>query len=195
MSHNQAPSAGVKVRHQPIPSLPTHILTPKQVHLGENAPTTREGAGAINSESLAAESISSGGGFASNRGAQPGSGPTQTKGHVSAPGEGGQQSSGGGSGSLENQSSYAGTAPSYVNRLYQQGEGGPKGKNLKEVDSFDDAKPGEQNPEVGSEQDPGRVAEAEFGLRMNAAGRDAGEKHGEIQGSTKYAGLESETSA
>lgn len=160
------------------------------MHLGDSAPVTREGAGAVAPDSLAAESAT----FThSNRNAAPGSGPAQTSGKVSAPGEG-LASAGGTSGSLENQQSYAGAAPSYVNRLYQADRGGPKGKNLKEVESFGGgAKQGDPfAAEVGGEMDPGRAAEARFGLQGEGEGEEGGKKA--PAGNERFAGLE-ETSA
>ncbi|RKU49393.1 hypothetical protein DL546_004988 [Coniochaeta pulveracea] len=73
-------------------------------------------------------------------------------------------------GALENQSSYAGAAPTYVNRQYQRDEGGPKGKNLKEG-GFDGEGPGDSiNVEPGSQQDPARGAEQQFGISERGAG-------------------------
>jgi len=158
-----------------------------------SAPERREGAGAVAPDSLAAESST----FTSNnRNAAPGSGPTQTSGKVSAPGEGGVNS--GSSGSLENQASYAGTAPTYVNNLYHRGEGGPKGKNLKEVESFEgevkDGKDAAFRAEPGSEQDPGRAAEARFGLE--GEGKVLGKPSGVGEsGQRRYDALDSDTSA
>jgi len=145
MSSNKAPSAGTKV-------------TPS------SAPTHREGAGAVAPDSLAAESAT----FTStNRNAAPGSGPTQTSGKVSAPGEGSR--SAGSSGGLESQKSYGGPAPTYVNRQYMRDPGPPKGRNLHEVESFEgEVKDGLEEAlraEPGSEMDPGRAGEAiQFGL-------------------------------
>ncbi|KAH8902377.1 hypothetical protein BR93DRAFT_932293 [Coniochaeta sp. PMI_546] len=174
MSSNQAPSAGVKVTSNP-------------------APTRREGAGAVAPDSLAAESSTF---TSSNRNAAPGSGPTQTSGKVSAPGEGGVNA--GSSGSLENQASYAGAAPSYVNRQFQAGEGGPKGKDLREVESFEsgvkDGREAAFGAEPGSELDPGRAAEAGFGLR-GEGGRKANEGDSGETGQRRFGALDSETSA
>lgn len=92
-------------------------------------------------------------------------------------------------GALENQSSYAGTAPSYVNRLYQTDEGGPKGKNLKEG-GFEGEGPGDSiNAEPGSEMDPARGAEQRFGITQ----REEGAKQAS-SGNERYGGL-NETSA
>ena len=95
---------------------------------------------------------------------------------MSAPGEGG--SNAGASGALENQRSYAGAAPTYVNRQYQTYEGGPKGKDLKEVEGFEgEGKDGLREAlrsEPGSEMDPGREAEARFGLEGRAERKEGG---------------------
>lgn len=91
---------------------------------------------------------------------------------MSAPGEGG--SNAGASGGLESQSSYAGPAPTYVMSQYMSYEGGPKGKNLKEVDNFEgenkDGLSAALQSEPGSEMDPGREAEARLGLSTAGVG-------------------------
>jgi len=177
----------------------TNILPP-QVHLGDSAPVTREGAGSVPSDSLAAESARSGGDFGLNRDSAPGSGPSSHQhdkgGKVSAPGEGG--SNAGTSGALENQRSYAGTAPTYVNRQYQTYEGGPKGKDLKEVRDFEgenkDGVRAALESEPGSEMDPGREAEARFGLERDGEGRVEEQGGGGESGQRRF-GVLDETSA
>lgn len=115
---------------------------------------------------------------------------------MSAPGEGGYNA--GSSGALENQKSYAGPAPTYVENVYRKAEGGPKGKNLKEVESFEgeggaeDGQRAAMQAEPGSEQDPGRAAEARFGLR-GEPGKGGVARAGE-PGESRYAALD-ETSA
>lgn len=71
-------------------------------------------------------------------------------------------------------SSTAGTAPSYVNSQYQD-RGGPHGKNLTEGGfESNDRKNASFNQEIGTKNDPGRLAEQKF-QRINAdAAGDAG---------------------
>lgn len=156
------------------------------------------------SDSLAAESARSGGAFSVNRGAEPGSGPSQRQyqqqqqtsggGKVSAPGEGG--SNAGSAGALESQASYGGPAPTYVNAQYMTYEGGPKGENLKEVESFEggsrDGVEAALAAEPGSKMDPSREAE----LRLGIAGPEerTKEQRGESGQRTTY-GVLDETSA
>jgi hypothetical protein len=91
-------------------------------------------------------------------------------------------------GALENQSSYAGPAPTYVNNQYNEYEGGPKGKNLKEGE-FEGEGPGDSiNAEPGSEMDPGRGAEERFGVTQPEDGVH------KVTGNQRYDGLD-ETSA
>ncbi|KAK0615045.1 hypothetical protein B0T17DRAFT_540930 [Bombardia bombarda] len=123
-----------------------------------NPPTTQESAGAIDASSLAAESIRSGGAFSSNRGAIPGSSPAQDD-RKRAPGQGGTSASG----TLANQESYGGVAPSYVNSAPQD-HSGPHGRNLTEGGFAGSGTAGGRLPEPGSKQDPSRMAELKMGL-------------------------------
>lgn len=92
-----------------------------KVTAGQNAPVVREGAGAVPSESLAAQSVREGGGFAENRninevGSRAGAGiTTQLHGSVGA--------------SAEPQ---GGAAPGYVGSVYARDAAGPHGKNITE---------------------------------------------------------------
>ncbi|KAB5539300.1 hypothetical protein GE09DRAFT_1290427 [Coniochaeta sp. 2T2.1] len=157
---NKAPSAGVKVTSESTSVPPTH-----------------EGAGKVDSSSLAAQSST----FQhTNKNATPGSGPAaSTESSRHPPG-----SSGTSSGSLENQSSYAGTAPSIHNRQVRDEGGMPKGKNLKEVESFEPGtKMGDPfKAEIGSNQDPGRAAEARFGIVEGDKGDQGREGKGKMFG-------------
>ena len=67
------------------------------------------------------------------------------------------------------------TAPSYVDAQLPDGALKPKGKNLTEGGAVDvDAPNASFNDEIGTKNDPGRLAEADF-QKMNArAGADAG---------------------
>ncbi|KAK0107340.1 hypothetical protein ONS95_004033 [Cadophora gregata] len=166
-----------------------------------NAPQIHEGAGAVASDSLAAESTRAGGGFAENRNSEPlgvsGSNSTFANENISGPrrldpaldaearmaeedwaeekklgatassypdSTGGQRGSSGSSGE---DSSSAGIAPSYVNSQYHD-TAGPKGRNLHEG-GFEsrDANNASFNSEIGSKNDPSRLAEQKF-QRQNA---------------------------
>ncbi|KAG4437784.1 hypothetical protein IFR05_006719 [Cadophora sp. M221] len=161
-----------------------------------NAPQIREGAGPVASDSLAAESTRDGGGFARNRGSEPQgvAGANSTFANENTSGArrldpaldaetrmaeedwaeekklGAADSVGGqrGSGSDETgDSSSAGIAPSYVNSQFRD-TAGPKGKDLHEG-GFEsrDANNASFNSEIGSKNDPSRLAERKF-QRQNA---------------------------
>lgn len=92
-----------------------------KVTAGENAPVVREGAGAVHSESLAAQSVREGGEFASNRninevGDKTGAAITSSL-HISV----------GASAEPQGQ-----TAPGYVSNQYTRDSAGPHGKNITE---------------------------------------------------------------
>ncbi|KAM7221347.1 hypothetical protein V8F06_003315 [Rhypophila decipiens] len=147
MSSNQAPSAGQKVH----------------VHPAKNAPLKTEAPGSIESQSLAADSIRSGGAFTSNPNAKEsniGSGPTETP-HASKPGSSGKVGANNPD-SLLNQDSYAGTAPSYVGNakgeFVSEESQTPKGRNLTEGGFAGSGTSGKGMPEPGSLNDPGRAA-------------------------------------
>ncbi|KAL2073407.1 hypothetical protein VTL71DRAFT_10731 [Oculimacula yallundae] len=168
-----------------------------------NAPQIREGAGAVASDSLAADSTRSGGDFSQNRNSEPQgvSGANSTFANENTSGArridpavdaearmaeddwaeekklgaatssttypdavGGQRGSNAESGGSENRT---GTAPSYVNSQFND-TAGPKGKNLHEG-GFEsrDANNASFNSEIGSKNDPSRLAEREF-QRQNA---------------------------
>jgi len=199
------------------------------------APNINENAGAVASDSLAAESTSAGGDFSSNRGSAPlgvsgsnstlankdtsgaikldpapeatkrdgGNDATQSQGTYSDA-VGGQNKatageytrttpSSGTSGSGGGSAGNGDTAPSYVSSQYLSGSGKPKGKNLTEggFDS-DDSKNASWNGEIGTENDPGRVAENKFvGSNEASAGVQRGD--GKV-GGTQYGVLDAETS-
>jgi hypothetical protein len=174
MAYDKNPSAGAKVT------------------MGENAPIRHEGAGQVDSESLAAESYSQGGEFASNRGADPESNessdaatlnrhttstfePTNksTRSHNERPSASHQPEITGN----------GGTAPTYVQSQYIRDPNPPHGRNLREVETFEGEgklKDGMQaafRAEVGSEDDPSRVAEwnkEHQGNRTAGKGKNSG---------------------
>ncbi|KAJ9156460.1 hypothetical protein NKR23_g877 [Pleurostoma richardsiae] len=201
MSARKAPSEGTKV------------------NLGQNAPTYQESAGTVPDESLAAESYRAGGEFASNRGAEPTSSAPQSSGVEvgSGGGGGGRQQHHAGSGNSSYRAPAAGAtgtrtgalaagassaegeaqggaAPSYVSSQFAREKGGPHGKNLKEVDSFEPgSRPGNSlGAEPGSKWDPARVAEQQMAL--NQAG-GSGPRQGGIEGEQPYGALDRDTSA
>ena len=92
--------------------------------------------------------------------------------------------------------SSAGVAPSYVNSQFLDG-GRPKGKNLTEGGfESDDGKNASFNSEIGSKDDPGRLAEEKF-VRENADTADTGGMP-RLQGGSEdntYGVLGGETSA
>jgi len=151
--------------------------------------TLQESTGPVASDSLAAESTRTGGGFSENPDSEP-LDSTSTSTHTNTsgtsklepapdarsrsdnqPGEykqskalavedtTGSYETGGGTSS-------AGTAPSYVNIVTAEKGGKPKGKNLTEggFESYD-GKNGSFNGDIGGKDDPGREAEFEFERR------------------------------
>jgi hypothetical protein len=94
-------------------------------------------------------------------------------------------------------SSNAGTAPSYVNAQSETYPGGPKGKNLTEGGfESDDNKNASFNNEIGTKNDPGRLAEEKM-LRENAdAGGDAAfPRQKGASGDNQYQALGGDTAA
>jgi hypothetical protein len=99
---------------------------------------------------------------------------------------------------LENQKSYAGAAPTYVNNQYTTASG-PHGKNISEVSSFDgktvDGQKKALSAEPGSEDDPARRAEYQMELNNNSVSRAAGPTETGFTNETKYDALNAERSA
>ena len=100
--------------------------------------------------------------------------------------------------SLSNSPSSANTAPSYVTYQVTANAGKPKGKNLTEG-GFDDDN-GKNNAsytaEIGSENDPGRVAQQNF-QKLNAAtgGSNARPQEQDVSGEGTYDSLRAENEA
>ncbi|KAK5995974.1 hypothetical protein PT974_04394 [Cladobotryum mycophilum] len=170
----KAPSAGMKVDP------------------GSGAPVRREGAGPVASESLAAQSFREGGGFSENREAQPQDFSAEEL----------QSASG------SRQSGQPGAAPGYVADQYLKDTSGrPHGKNLKEGGGGlsggsakgEGEREGEDGmkkafeAEVGSVNDPGRVAEQQFALGRGVKGSEA--RQDELTGETRYDVLDPDVSA
>jgi len=192
-----------------------------------NAPIIEEGAGALASDSLAAESAKEGGGFSENR--NTGSNATSTYSNTSGatrldpasdaearlaqqdweeerklgarstayPTAAGGQSKGlaventQGSYQTGGTSSNAGTAPSYVNAQSKISPGGPKGKNLTEGGfESDDSKNASFNSDIGSKNDPGRLAEEKIQREnADAAGDAAMPRQKGMSGDNEYDAL------
>ncbi|GKT46150.1 uncharacterized protein ColSpa_06331 [Colletotrichum spaethianum] len=171
----KAPSAGTKVEP------------------GSAAPTRSEATGPVPDGSLAAESASHGGEFANNRGVDASNPSSFNNNGSSRTGTG--AAPGSGASSIPGQ---AGTAPSYVNNQYIRDPNGPHGKNITEGFDTKNTKDGVQaafNAEVGSENDPGRVAEQGFQKVQTKAGRDAGPRQAEVDGQSVFENLKSDVQA
>ncbi|KAG6010226.1 hypothetical protein E4U43_008618 [Claviceps pusilla] len=160
-----------------------------KVHAGKNAPVTREGAGPVLSDSLAAESYETGGKFGENRDAEPENASydpaCQASSRANGAGVRGTQ---------------ADTAPSYITSQYTSDTHGPHGKNLKEEDfDYQQVFDGQQrafNAEAGSINDPGRLAEVGFEKKNAATPRAAASRDSKkLSTGTVYDGLERDVSA
>lgn len=184
--NHPTPSYGTKVSlHQPhcILSL-SPLLTQYdvQVDLGQNAPVTREGAGVVPDNSLAAESYARDGDFAANRGAKPDEGYSTAKDTYSNVGRPPVPPQGE-------------TAPSYVLNQYNQASG-PHGKNITESNDLDgrDGLKRALQSEPGSKNDPSRMAEQKFQLQQNSVGRSGGPKEAADETVNPYDTLNSNVS-
>lgn len=152
-----------------------------QVNAGKNAPVTRESAGDVQNDSLAAESYRAGGEFAKNRNAEPGDVSSRAIPRSQA------------------DDSTAESAPSYVSSQHVSDKGGPHGKNLK-GGGFDnqDVQDGVQKAfesEPGSINDPGRLAEAKFEQSRAANPRVATNRDVDLKTGTAYDGLDPDVDA
>lgn len=155
-----------------------------QVTLGKDAPISREAAGTVTSDSLAAESYNKGGAFSENVGLHP---------------EEHSPSSSSGSKSNANTDPNGDSAPGYIASQYIKYPKGPHGKNLKEGDfgegrTEDGLKKALQS-EPGSMDDPSRLAEQQFQLKRGAPGRDGGERQYELATESKFDNLDRDVSA
>ncbi|KAL6854507.1 hypothetical protein J3F83DRAFT_484438 [Trichoderma novae-zelandiae] len=154
---------------------------------GQNAPVNREAPGVVASESLAAQSLQSGGEFSHNRGSQ-----TEAISGSDLKTQAGR----------EGGASAAGTAPGYVVDQYLTDTKGPHGKNIKEgIDEGEsrgkdsDGLKKALRAEPGSEDDPSRLAERQMFERDSLGAGGAGPRQGGLEGGTKYDKLENETSS
>lgn len=190
----KAPSAGTKVTCS-CPASHEAVLI-DQVFPGQDAPVSRERAGYVASESLAAESYRADGEFATNRGAQPDKGSPQaaaeSSNFITSPGTAA-------GGATHQAGSNSDTAPSYIANQYFSDPNGPHGKNLT-GEGFDDArlKDGLKmalDSEPGSKNDPSRLAEAQFKQGDAAQPSVTGHRQGNLETTTAYETLSRETSS
>jgi hypothetical protein len=146
----------------------------QKVDLGKNAPVTREGPGAVTSDSLAAESqaFKSANEVSSTVPRENLSTTTHETGST-------QQYSHPDTGaSAQRATSGAGTAPTYVNSVvnpHGSDTSGPHGKNLKEDEGLSQDKSKNASfTEFGTKKDPGALAEKNFALKDSAVAGGAG---------------------
>ncbi|KAF7947108.1 uncharacterized protein EAE97_004357 [Botrytis byssoidea] len=184
----------------------------------------KEGAGAIASDSLAAESTRAGGDFAKNRDGEPlgvaGANSTFANTNTSGAtrldpasdaearmatedwaeekklGVTGSYQKDVGNPNVKESTSNAGVAPSYVSNQYQSG-GKPKGKNLTEGGfESNDAKNASFTSEIGSKNDPSRLAEQKMQRENAQSANDAGfPRDNNATGGTPYDALGGDTAA
>ncbi|KAK8097030.1 hypothetical protein PG999_012974 [Apiospora kogelbergensis] len=168
MPGRQAPSEGTKVT------------------MGNQAPVTHEGSGAVRSDSLAAESQAF---QASNR---------ISEGASAMPQEGYSKNtsssvSEGDTGVKSGCAASAGTAPGYAQHaLHSQDPSGPHGKNLKEDKNLEGQN---ASSEFGTANDPGRLAEKKFALGANTAPVATGGREEHVNKKAPYDALSSEKEA
>lgn len=161
---------------------------------------TREATGLVPEDSLAAESLSSGGAFTSNK-------PSSSSSSSNPPEEGfnpastlpHETPSQHKSHNAHNNSEQGGPAPSYVNVPSALSSGGkPHGKNITQDDDMT-GRPGKFNVEVGSAEDPSREALRDMRLKQTRGAPGTGEREvgvrGAKEGEQPYAALGGETSA
>ncbi|KAM4064370.1 hypothetical protein HRG_006190 [Hirsutella rhossiliensis] len=166
-----------------------------KVSPGQDAPVTREGAGFVAPESLAAASYREDGDFGANRSPKPDQGSSQSGMESSNY----TTSSGAKLGSAaQKSSSKGGTAPGYVANQHHSNNG-PHGKKSTEG-GFEDSrlKDGLQmalNSEPGSTNDPSRLAEAQFMQGEAAQPGVTGHREGSLNTKTAYENLDRETSS
>jgi len=180
-----------------------------KVTLGKNAPVKREGAGVVAPDSLAAESVQGGGEFANNANINMSSHTFSTsssdknnkndKNNKSSsdvpasapphePADVGHSS--GLTSDIQGQD-----APTYVNNQHIRDAAGPHGKNITE-DPDMTGRPAKFDVEVGSQDDPARLAELKMQTKQarvpGIAGTEAGVQGGDEQ---PYGALGGDTSA
>ncbi|TGJ81129.1 hypothetical protein E0Z10_g7636 [Xylaria hypoxylon] len=179
MSH-KAPSAGTKVS------------------AGPNDPKIQEGLGAVEPDSLAAESqafsqANSAG--LDNQQSRPQEGASYASASARAPGTSHSQGGGGmpreaaGGGAHTHTHTHTHTAPSYVGNQYHRDPSGPHGKNIKEDDSIgtgDTAKNASFTAEIGSKDDPSLLAERKLDQANSVAPGSSGGREKTVDNKTTY---------
>ncbi|KAK3342991.1 hypothetical protein B0H65DRAFT_236018 [Neurospora tetraspora] len=149
----------------------------------ENVPPKHEGVGSVPSDSLAADSIRSGGAFAQgNPSASAGDSASQNP-RAKAPGTAHQSHPTAQQSKHENPEQGA-PAPTYIfhhGRNLPDPSGRPHGKNIKEGGFAESETGGGSMPEPGSKQDPGRVALRDM-LTSTAPVVNPGAKKGSQEG-------------
>ncbi|KAI1114226.1 hypothetical protein F5Y14DRAFT_451197 [Nemania sp. NC0429] len=159
--------------------------TGTKVSAGRNDPIIQEGPGAVNSDSLAAESQA----FreANAAGLERQQHRSQEDASASAPSpspRGGAmpRETGSGGGSVD-------TAPSYVENQFRRDPSGPHGKNIKEDDSIGtggEARNASFEAEIGSKDDPSLLAERKFYQANSVAPGSTGGREGAVAEKTPY---------
>ncbi|KAI1288224.1 hypothetical protein F5Y03DRAFT_379975 [Xylaria venustula] len=168
MSH-KAPSAGTKVS------------------AGKDDPVIQEAPGAVNPDSLAAESQA----FqqANRAGVDSQQSRPQEGASASARAPGTSTTYPGGAMSRETGSQRAETAPTYVENQYRRDPSGPHGKNITEDDSIgteDRAKNASFAAEIGSKDDPSLLAERKITQANSVAPGSSGGRERTVDDKTTY---------
>jgi hypothetical protein len=171
MAPNKAPSHGQKVT------------------LGQDAPVTREGTGAVAPDSLAAESEA----FKTNNEATPSFphenitsyAPRESKDDCTFRSDTGVSAR------------HVDEAPTYISSQYFRDTAGPHGKNLKEDESIgtEDRAKNASFTEFGTKNDPGRLAEKKFIAMDGIPAAVPGARQTGIAGKTPYDVLGSQREA
>jgi hypothetical protein len=166
----------------------------EKVTLGQNAPVVQEGAGIVARDSLANESVQDSGEFSENRNirleeAGSSHGPKKSSSSSSS-----HHHHGGGKPIPSEEQGQP--APTYVNNQYIRDSAGPHGKDITE-DRDLTGRPAKFNVEVGSKQDPARVAERNMLLKQTRGAPGTGERQVGERGTDEqpYKVLGNETSA
>ncbi|KAI1843153.1 hypothetical protein JX266_010680 [Neoarthrinium moseri] len=170
MSPNKAPSHGQKVT------------------LGENAPVTREGPGAVHASSLAAESQA----FQAGNEAAASQSSRENVASASKPHEGRSYAQAG----TGTEAKHVPQAPSYVHSQYDRAHSRPHGKNITEDNSIgDDEAKNASFTEFGTAADPSHLAEERIIAVDSTPANLTGTRQKHIDGKTIYDSLGSDQQA
>ncbi|KAF2973306.1 hypothetical protein GQX73_g317 [Xylaria multiplex] len=165
----KAPSAGTKVA------------------AGTNDPIIQEGPGAVNPDSLAAESEAFRQGNSTGLDNQQSRPREDVPASARAPGTSASYSQG--AMPRETDGGRAHTAPGYVENQYRRDPSGPHGKNIKEDDSTgtgDKAKNASFTAGIGSKDDPSLLAERKFSQVNSVAPGSLGGRERAVDDKTTY---------